>query len=76
MQGTKIILYNVYAPNNEKTHADFLLFIKEKLSNLDTTEYDYFIGAGDWNFTIEKIDRSGGNYNYKNWQKMLQFLMR
>ena len=69
VQGTKIILYNVYAPNNEKTHADFLLFIKEKLSNLDTTEYDYFIGAGDWNFTIEKIDRSGGNYNYKNWQK-------
>ncbi len=56
VQGTKIILYNVYAPNNEKTHADFLLFIKEKLSNLDTTEYDYFIGAGDWNFTIEKID--------------------
>ena len=31
IQGTKIIIYNVYAPNNEKDHVAFLLFLKEKL---------------------------------------------
>ena len=65
IQGTKILLYNVYAPNNEKDHVSFLLFLKEKLEFLDTTEYEYMIGAGDWNFTFEKIDQSGGNYNYE-----------
>ena len=57
IQGTKIILCNVYVPNNDKEHADFLYDIKEKLSCLDTDEYDYLIGAGDWNFTEEKNDR-------------------
>ena len=41
---------------------------------MDTDEYDYLIGAGDWNFTIEKNDRSGGNYNYKIWQKNADIL--
>ena len=54
IQGTKILIYNVYAPNNEKDHVAFLLLIKEKLEFFDTTEYEYIIGAGDWNFTFEK----------------------
>ena len=74
IQGTKILLYNVYAPNNEKDHVSFLLFLKEKLEFLDTTEYEYMIGAGDWNFTFEKIDRSGGNYNYEKWEKSANIL--
>ena len=74
IQGTKIILFNVYAPNNEKDHKNFLYEIKEKLEFLDTDEYDYLIGAGDWNFTIEKNDRPGGNYNYKTWQKNADIL--
>ena len=32
IQGTKIILYNVYAPNNYKEHADFLYDIKNVMS--------------------------------------------
>ena len=74
IQGAKIIIFNVYAPNNEKDHKDFLYEIKGKLESLDTDEYDYLIGAGDWNFTIEKNDRSGGNYNYKIWQKNADIL--
>ena len=70
----KILIYNVYAPNNEKDHVSFLLFLKEKLEFLDTTEYEYMIGAGDWNFTFEKIDRSGGNYNYEKWEKSANIL--
>ena len=67
IQGTKFIIYNVYAPNNEKDHEAFLLDLKSKLESLDADEYEYLIGAGDWNFTSEKIDRSGGNYTI--WQK-------
>ena len=65
IQGTKILIYNVYVPNNEKDCVAFLFFLKEKLEFLDTTEYEYMIGVGDWNFTLEKIDRSGGNYKYE-----------
>ena len=70
IQGTKFIIYNVYAPNNEKDHESFLLDLKSKLESLDADEYEYLIGAGDWNFTSEKIDRSGGNYTI--WQKTQQ----
>ena len=69
IQGTKIMIYNVYAPNNEKDHVAFLLFLKEKLEFIDTTEYEYIIGAGDWNFTFKIIDRSVGNYKYEKWEK-------
>ena len=51
IQGTKFIIYNVYAPNNEKDHEAFLLDLKSKLESLDADEYEYLIGAGDWNFT-------------------------
>ena len=74
IQGTKILLYNVYAPNNYKDHAAFLLFLKEKLESVDTTEYEYLIGAGDWNFTFESIDRTGGNYKYEKWEKSASIL--
>ena len=74
VQGTKILLYNVYAPNNEKEHVTFLLSLKDKLESLDTNDYEYLIGAGDWNFTFEKNDRSGGNYNYKKWEKSANIL--
>ena len=63
------MIYNVYAPNNEKDHVAFLLFLKEKLEFLDTTEYEYMIGAGDWNFTFEKIDRSGGELQIRKMGK-------
>ena len=69
----KILIYNVYAPKNEKDHAVFLLFLKEKLELLDTTEYEYMIGATDWNFIFEKNDRSEGNYNYEKCEKVQTF---
>ena len=73
IQGTKMLIYNVYAPNNEKDHVAFLLFLKEKLEFLDTTEYEYIIGGGDWYFTFEIIDRSGGTTNMKNGKKVQTF---
>jgi hypothetical protein len=32
------------------------------------------IGVGDWNFTFEAIDRSGGNYNYEKCEKSANIL--
>ena len=46
VQGTKILLYNVYAPNNEKEHVTFLLSLKDKLESLDTNDYEYMRETG------------------------------
>ena len=62
IQGEKFLIYNIYAPNDKNDHKTFLLDLKEKLDAINITEYEYIIGAGDWNFTSEHIDRKGGNY--------------
>ena len=62
IQGTKFLIYNVYAPNDKKDHEAFLKSLEEKLDEISPNEYEYIISAGDWNFTYEEIDRSGGNY--------------
>jgi hypothetical protein len=72
IQGAKFLLYNVYAPNNELEHKAFMEYIKEKLFSIETDEYDYVIGAGDWNFTSEIMDRKGGNYT--NWKTSVDIL--
>ena len=63
IQGTKIVIYNVYAPNNKNEHLTFMNDIKTQLNSLENDTYEYMVGGGDWNFTYEKIDRSGGNYD-------------
>ena len=63
IQGTKIIIYNVYAPNNKTEHLTFMKYVNSKLNSLDSNEYEYMVGGGDWNFTYENIDRSGGRYD-------------
>ena len=63
IQGTKIIIYNVYAPNNKTEHLTFMKYVNSKLNLLDSNEYEYMVGGGDWNFTYENIDRSGGRYD-------------
>jgi mannosylglycoprotein endo-beta-mannosidase len=72
IQGAKFLLYNVYAPNNESEHKAFIEYIKEKILSVKTDDYDYVIGAGDWNFTSENIDRKGGNYT--NWKNNIEIL--
>lgn len=62
IQGEKFLIYNVYAPNDKTDHKTFLLDLKEKLDTISITDYEYIIGAGDWNYTSENIDRKGGNY--------------
>jgi len=66
IQGEKFLIYNIYAPNDKNDHKTFLLDLKEKLDAINITEYEYIIGAGDWNFTSEHIDRKGGNYTQWN----------
>ena len=72
IQGAKFLLYNVYAPNNESDHKAFLNYMKNILLSVKTEEYDYVIGAGDWNFTSENIDRKGGNYT--TWKNNINIL--
>jgi len=62
VQGVNFLIYNVYAPNNKKDHLVFLETVKKLLEENDALEYEYMIGAGDWNFTKEEKDRSGGDY--------------
>ena len=62
IQGTKFLIYNIYAPNNKTEHKIFLSNLKEKVCLDENNEFEYKIGAGDWNFTEVENDRTGGNY--------------
>ena len=63
LQGYKIVLLNVYAPNKEKENASFLRDIDSRLQAFVLGEqYDFILAGGDWNFTENvDIDRRGGN---------------
>ena len=67
IQNTNYLLYNIYAPNNKSDHKSFLEKLQDMLSDVNSDKYDYVIGGGDWNFTDDDSDRSGGNYNI--WQE-------
>ena len=72
IQGEKFILYNIYAPNKEADHKTFMEYVKNQLLSVSNDNYDYIIGAGDWNFTSEDNDRKGGNY--KKWDESINIL--
>jgi len=72
IQGVNFLLYNIYAPNKELDHKTFINYINTQISAINTEEYDYIIGAGDWNFTSEDIDRKGGNYT--KWKNNINIL--
>ena len=72
IQGTRFLLYSIYAPNNKEEHKHFLTTIKDLVCNKADSEIQYKISAGDWNFTEDNIDRLGGNYTI--WKENVQIL--
>ena len=62
IQGTRFLIWNIYAPNNKVEHKSFLSKLKEEICENYDLNIPYKIGIGDWNFTEETIDRLGGNY--------------
>ena len=72
INGVKFLIYNVYAPNNEADHERFMINLKESLNTIDTNNFEYIMGVGDWNFTEENIDRDGGNYT--KWNKSINIM--
>ena len=56
--GVNFSLCNVYAPTNHKCQGKFLQILNEFISsNLNITQ---LIAGGDWNATLENIDKKGG----------------
>ena len=62
IQGTRFLIWNIYAPNNKVEHKSFLSKLKEEICENYDLNIPYKIGIGDWNFTEETMDRLGGNY--------------
>ena len=62
IQGTRFLIWNVYAPNNKVEHRTFLSKLKAEIDEKNRLNIQYKIGIGDWNFTENHIDRLGGNY--------------
>ena len=61
VQGQKMFLVNVYAPNREKEHSDFLIKLIEDTKAFYDEEFYHIVFGGDWNFVdnLEK-DKKGG----------------
>ena len=53
-------LCNIYAPNNQNEQLEFL----QELNNclIDKSELTTLIVGGDWNCTLSKNDKIGGNH--------------
>ena len=58
LNGQKITLCNIYAPNDQANQLQFL----QELNNciIDKTELTSLIVGGDWNCTLTKKDKMGG----------------
>ena len=58
LNGTKISLCNIYAPNNQSEQLEFI----QELNNciIDKSELTNIIIGGDWNCTLTKKDKKGG----------------
>ena len=52
IQGMKFFLINIYAPNSEKEHAEFLKNLYDAATEFYEDEYYHIIKEGDWNFTF------------------------
>lgn len=62
IQGQIFVISNVYAPNDEKSHAKFLIDFQVLLCKINMDDVSYFISQGDWNFTENlHLDREGGH---------------
>ena len=58
LNGVKISLCNIYAPNNQLEQLEFI----QELNNciIDKSEMTNIIIGGDWNCTLTKKDKKGG----------------
>ena len=57
-----IVLCNLYAPNEEKLHMNFLILFKKMLSEFTKFEDEMYVIGGDFNFVCDiGMDRMGGN---------------
>ena len=65
IQGSKFVLINYYAPNNEQEQILFLKEINEIISNLNLDENEAVIWGGDFNCPLSVRDTDGGNYHPK-----------
>ena len=58
IQKVKLSICNIYAPNNPVQQHKFIQSLNEIL--LSKVEIDNVIIGGDWNVTLERIDKKGG----------------
>ena len=55
IQGNKFFLINVYGPNKEQEHKNFLYEMHNAATDFYDDEFYHVIGGGDWNF-IEDLE--------------------
>ena len=58
LNNTKLSLCNIYTPNNLPEQVQFIQDLNCFL--MDKSELTTLILGGDWNYTLSKIDKSGG----------------
>ncbi len=60
-----LYLVNIYAPNTEKAQIEFFKQLSREMEKFRITPDDRVIVGGDFNVTLERIDKQGGNVNPK-----------
>lgn len=61
-----ITIVNVYAPNVETEHVNFMKHLDDTFSKYDISNLNDLIMGGDWNVIRDpELDKSGGNYFVK-----------
>ena len=63
IQKVKLSICNIYAPNNPVQQDKFIQSLNEIL--LSKVEIDNIIIGGDWNVTLERIDKKKGCVQWK-----------
>ena len=58
IEETIFFLVNIYAPNEHREQEQFIRTLSEKL--ISKTDTSKIIITGDWNTTLNKIDKHGG----------------
>ena len=56
LNGSKFSLYNIYAPNEQRQQQEFL----HDFNIMSNTDIENVIVGGDWNITLQAIDKTGG----------------
>ena len=70
MQGHKMFLINVYAPNNENEHESFLKELNAAISDYYDDDFYHVVAGGDWNF-VEDVEKDKKGGIKRLWEKSL-----